>query len=108
MVVGVGAFVFANSFVPGPAGALSIMHIRANVEREMEFAHTLRQSKVKIRICQASYGGFVRKSAASMLCGKKHVTTVPTFKKAGPMKTTADKKAAGPSQNKQVAVKDVK
>ncbi|GJX54188.1 AAA+ ATPase domain-containing protein [Tanacetum coccineum] len=84
-----GAFVFANSFVPGPARALSIMHIRDNVER-------------------ASYGGFVRKSAASMLCGKKHVTTVPTFKKAGPMKTTADKKAAGPSQNKQVAVKDVK
>ncbi|GJZ58543.1 ferritin-3, chloroplastic [Tanacetum coccineum] len=90
----------------------SCRHIRANVERivssmEMEFAHTLRQSKVKIKICQASYGGFVRKSVASMLGGKKPVTTAPAFKKVGPVKTTAGKKAAGPSQNKQVALEYV-
>ncbi|GKA73166.1 RNA-directed DNA polymerase, eukaryota, reverse transcriptase zinc-binding domain protein [Tanacetum coccineum] len=105
----------------------SCRHIRANVERvgleifllrkytmwlrqflhEMEFAHILRQSKVKIKICQASYGGFVRKSVASMLGGKKPVTTAPAFKKVGPVKTTAGKKAAGPSQNKQVALEYV-
>ncbi|GKA81787.1 hypothetical protein Tco_0788479, partial [Tanacetum coccineum] len=72
---------------------------------------------------QASDGGFVRKSAASMLGGKKPVTAAVSFiynpslynggkkpvtaapasKKAGPVKTSAGKKASGPSQNKQVA-----
>ncbi|GJU97870.1 importin subunit alpha-9-like protein [Tanacetum coccineum] len=33
MVVGVGAFVCANSFVPRQAGALSIIQLQANVER---------------------------------------------------------------------------
>ncbi|GKB51272.1 hypothetical protein Tco_0902025, partial [Tanacetum coccineum] len=55
----------------------------------------------------ASYGGFVRVSVASMLGGKKPVTTDLAFKKVGPVKTTAGKKAAGPSQNKQVALEDV-
>ncbi|GJY34932.1 protein MOR1, partial [Tanacetum coccineum] len=165
MVVGVGAFVFANSFVLGQAGAISILYTLVQINNaglsqnvgsynfvetfenfiktnyygtgfglwpvlpgdggvtnyygtknvtkaivssmEMEFAHTLRQIKVKIKICQASYGGFVRKSVASMLGGKKPVTTAPASKKAGPVKTSAGKKATGPSQNKQVALEDV-
>nr|GEW51009.1 protein MOR1 [Tanacetum cinerariifolium] len=56
---------------------------------------------------EASDGGFIRKSAASMLGGKKPVTAAPASKKAGPVKTSAGKKASGPSQNKQVALEDV-
>ncbi|PWA88987.1 protein MOR1 [Artemisia annua] len=56
---------------------------------------------------EALDGGFIRKSAASTLGGKKPVTAAPAAKKAGPVKMTAGKKAIGPSQNKQVEFEDV-
>ncbi|XP_076948805.1 protein MOR1-like [Bidens hawaiensis] len=56
---------------------------------------------------EASDGGFARRSAASMLSGKKPIAAAPAAKKAGPTKTAAAKKADGPSQTKKVEVEDV-
>ncbi|XP_022036003.1 protein MOR1 [Helianthus annuus] len=51
---------------------------------------------------EASDGGFVRRSAASMLSGKKPISAAPAAKKSAPAKTVAGKKADGPSQTKKV------
>ncbi|KAI3741132.1 hypothetical protein L1987_58799 [Smallanthus sonchifolius] len=56
---------------------------------------------------EASDGGFARRSAASMLSGKKPIAAAPTAKKAGPAKTAVGKKTDGPSQTKKVEPEDV-
>lgn len=56
---------------------------------------------------EASDGGFVRRSAASMLSGKKPIPAAPAAKKAGNVKTAVGKKVDGPSQTKKVEPEDV-
>ncbi|KAL8235581.1 hypothetical protein R6Q59_016662 [Mikania micrantha] len=56
---------------------------------------------------EVSDGGFVRRSAASMLSGKKPIMAAPTAKKAGPAKAAVGKKADGPGQTKKVEPEDV-
>ncbi|KAI7736261.1 hypothetical protein M8C21_022711, partial [Ambrosia artemisiifolia] len=56
---------------------------------------------------KASDGGFVTRSAASMLSGKKPIPAAPAAKKDGPAKTAVGKKADGPSQTKKVETEDV-
>ncbi|KAL8192496.1 hypothetical protein R6Q57_027681 [Mikania cordata] len=74
-------------------------------------ALTMAGSEYKIAslviILQVSDGNFVRRSAASMLSGKKPIMAAPTAKKAGPAKAAVGKKADGPSQTKKVEPEDV-
>ncbi|PWA59320.1 ARM repeat superfamily protein [Artemisia annua] len=56
---------------------------------------------------QAANGGPVRRSAASMLTGKKPAAVPAAKKPAGTAKPAVGKKADGPSQNKKVEPEDV-
>nr|XP_043618716.1 protein MOR1 isoform X2 [Erigeron canadensis] len=55
----------------------------------------------------ASDGGFVKRSAASMLSGKRPLPAAPAAKKAGPAKAAVGKKVDGPNQTKKVEPEDV-
>ncbi|KAF3432700.1 hypothetical protein FNV43_RR23802 [Rhamnella rubrinervis] len=61
---------------------------------------TVQTSGVAVPSLEASEALFVRRSAASMLSGKRPVQAAPANKKGGSSKTAANKKGDAPSQQK--------
>ncbi|KAK1306094.1 Protein MOR1 [Acorus calamus] len=56
-----------------------------------------------IACSETTDGSFVRRSAASMLSGKKPIQAVPVSKKSGPVKVSSGKKADGTAHAKSLA-----